>query len=169
MVVITSDHGEQFGEHGRMGHINSLYVQALHVPLIIVPPEPLRQGLRVTESVSLADLPATVVTLAGLDQAPFPGASLTRFWSSDSTPGQASPAFAGTHEAALFRNGWHYIRTSAGEELYHLDSDREELHDLAASGTPPEMLARLRREVDSLLAASGSPKREMVGEPIGDE
>src|ERR1700722_4985221 len=37
-VVITSDHGEEFGEHGIFGHGVSLYNQVTHVPLILIPP-----------------------------------------------------------------------------------------------------------------------------------
>ena len=35
-VIVTSDHGEHFGEHHLFGHANSLYRQVLHVPLLIV-------------------------------------------------------------------------------------------------------------------------------------
>lgn len=169
MVVITADHGEQFGEHGKMGHISSLYRQTLHVPLLILPVPPLQQGIRVAEPVSLADLPATIVTMAGMEQAPFLGASLARFWAPDSTTARPQPAFAGTWDGALFRDGWHYIRTEDGEELYHLGSDPEELHNLAVDEAPPEALQTLRREVDSLLATSWDPQRGMGRELAGNE
>ena len=35
IIIITSDHGEQFGEHSVMGHGNSLYLPVLHVPLLV--------------------------------------------------------------------------------------------------------------------------------------
>ena len=35
IVVITSDHGEEFGEHGLLSHGSSLYLPSLRVPLII--------------------------------------------------------------------------------------------------------------------------------------
>ena len=43
-VVITSDHGEEFGEHGIFGHGASLYNQVTHVPLILIPPGPGPRG-----------------------------------------------------------------------------------------------------------------------------
>ena len=67
-VIIASDHGESFGEHpGVFCHGTSLYQTELHVPLVIIPPAavPLRSGLS-TETVSLRDLAATIVDLAGL-------------------------------------------------------------------------------------------------------
>src|SRR5262249_29036370 len=63
LVVITSDHGEQFGEHGRWNHGESLYMQLLHVPLIVLHPGHIPTGLRIPEPASLANLPATILDL----------------------------------------------------------------------------------------------------------
>ena len=37
LVIVTSDHGEALGEHGQIGHVNTLYDEVLHVPLVIRP------------------------------------------------------------------------------------------------------------------------------------
>jgi arylsulfatase A-like enzyme len=63
VVVVSSDHGEQFGEHGLFTHGGELYTQVLHVPLLISGPGVAR-GVRVAEGVSLVDLPATLLELA---------------------------------------------------------------------------------------------------------
>jgi arylsulfatase A-like enzyme len=82
VIVITSDHGEHFGEHVHdgypiLGHHQSVYQQEIHVPLIVVAPGRLPAGLVVTGTVSLRDLPSTVVDLTGLQEgSPFPGHSL---------------------------------------------------------------------------------------------
>lgn len=65
IVIVTSDHGESFREHGLVGHGNGLYRNQLHVPLIIANAPGTTRGLRVTEAVSLRDLPATILDLAG--------------------------------------------------------------------------------------------------------
>lgn len=81
IVVVTSDHGEQFGEHGKFEHSNSLYRQVIHVPLLIVFPGRTPPGTRVADPVSLRDMPATILGLAGLrDQGGLGGRSLARFW-----------------------------------------------------------------------------------------
>ena len=81
LVIITADHGEEFGENGLYGHFLSLHRAELDVPLLIIEPSKLPENHTVTEPVSLRNLPATVVDLLGLEaQSPFPGRSLARFW-----------------------------------------------------------------------------------------
>ena len=64
IVVITSDHGELFGEHDTHVHGNSIYWRTLHVPLLMSWPGRLPAGLRVADPVSLRDVPATILSLA---------------------------------------------------------------------------------------------------------
>ncbi len=59
LIVITSDHGEEFNEHQVMSHGNSLYRQSVQVPLMMIFPDHLPAGERVQEPVSLRDIPAT--------------------------------------------------------------------------------------------------------------
>jgi arylsulfatase A-like enzyme len=80
-VVITSDHGEGLGEHDLFEHGESLYSTEIHVPLLLVPPFGTTAERVVRETVSLRDLPATVIDLAGLGKnSPFPGRSLSFLW-----------------------------------------------------------------------------------------
>jgi len=79
LVVVASDHGEEFFEHGLMGHGNSLYAPSVRVPLLVVWPGRVPSGVRVPDPVSLSSLPATLLDLLGL-AGPFPGPSLTGYW-----------------------------------------------------------------------------------------
>jgi arylsulfatase A-like enzyme len=86
VVIVTSDHGEMFGEHGGMTlHGHSLYRELTHVPLLILGAKahPVPGGAAVSEVVSTRDIPATVLTLVGADTTAkrWPGRSLSRFWS----------------------------------------------------------------------------------------
>ncbi len=62
-VVITSDHGEEFRQHGRVGH-TQVYPETLHVPLLVLHPE-LGTGRRVRELVQSIDVAPTLLELAG--------------------------------------------------------------------------------------------------------
>lgn len=63
-IVITSDHGEEFLEHGQVGHENSLHRELLMVPLLIAGPG--IQARRMQEPVSLVDIYPTILDLLGL-------------------------------------------------------------------------------------------------------
>ena len=84
IVIITSDHGEQLGEHRLFGHINSVYMPVLHVPLMISFPSTVPENISVAAPVSLRDLAATIFDLAEVKiPGSFPGKSLRRFWESE--------------------------------------------------------------------------------------
>jgi len=63
LVILTSDHGEEFGEHGVLGHQLLLTDGMLHVPLILRYPEKLAAGTRVPGLASLVDIFPTVIDL----------------------------------------------------------------------------------------------------------
>lgn len=72
IVVVTSDHGESFGEHGLTGHSHSLYSELLQIPLMIRAPGLVAAGSRISTPVSLIDIAPTVLDLTGL---PVPAAA----------------------------------------------------------------------------------------------
>jgi arylsulfatase A-like enzyme len=66
-IVVTSDHGEQFLEHGLFGHGLTLYDEELRVPLIMRYPHLLPADQRVKGQVQTLDILPTVLGLAGID------------------------------------------------------------------------------------------------------
>ncbi len=170
LLIVTSDHGEQLGEHSLHGHGNSLYLQTLQVPLLIAFPSRVPEGLRVTDPVSLRDLPSTIVDLLGVEgAATFSAGSLRRYWSVNAGREQVNdrviaqvrrgintvpndPVSRGTM-FSLIRGGTHYIRNGDGiEELYRIDLDPGEEHDLAQSAENQEALLRYRAELQEAIA-----------------
>ncbi|HZL99020.1 MAG TPA: sulfatase-like hydrolase/transferase, partial [Planctomycetota bacterium] len=65
IIVLTSDHGEEFLEHGRWEHGHSLYEEVLRVPLIFQGPG-IRSGARIDRRVPLIDVAPTLLDLAGV-------------------------------------------------------------------------------------------------------
>ena len=161
VVVVSSDHGEHFGEHRVMGHATTLYRPVLEVPLLVRGPG-LPSRLRVRERVALRDLAATLLDLSAVDNGGrLPGQSLSRYWLGR---GDTEPVFSelgrGLRIAAHYPNAksdlWsvydadlHYIVSSSGsEELYRLAADSLEAHNLAANpATAPAELVHLRELV----------------------
>jgi arylsulfatase A-like enzyme len=185
-VIIVADHGESFGEHpGVFSHGTSLYQTELHVPLVIIPPASSSPKRIVAETVSLRDVAATIVDLVGLnDRSPFLGDTLARFLNGKSAPAHASSSFTddalaevvpneamnpdpspppvrGWPLAALIESGWSYIRREGDvrEELFHLQKDGAEQHNLAADPAARPTLERMRTALDRLTAGPLLPGR----------
>lgn len=134
LVAFLSDHGEEFDEHGVLGHGWNLYRQVLRVPLIVKEPGQ-TSAVRETEPVEHIDLLPTLLRRAGLAVPPeLRGRDLD-------APGER-PIFSymdynGRTGASLLLGGWHYIeplrpRFAAGPELYSWRSDVEEKDDRAS-------------------------------------
>ncbi len=66
LAIVTSDHGENLGEHGQMDHRLSLYDTLLHVPLVMKGAGGFTGGRRVAADVRLQDLYATILSVAGV-------------------------------------------------------------------------------------------------------
>jgi arylsulfatase A-like enzyme len=177
LVVITSDHGEHFGEHdGIFCHDNSLYSQETRVPLVVIDRRRVPKREFVSAPVSLRDLPAMVVDLAGVEaQLTFPGQSLARFWDRGGVGrlAEADPvlcewdkrdATQSSGESAFCRSvsigNRLYIRNLEGEEeLYDVAADPEEQHNLAGSADAHLILEQFRTSLQQLVVVDSYPAR----------
>jgi arylsulfatase A-like enzyme len=66
LIVITSDHGEAFREHGTTEHGHNLYPEVIRVPLIFAWPGVLPAGMRIGAQVRSIDIAPTLLALAGV-------------------------------------------------------------------------------------------------------
>src|SRR5438477_271084 len=81
IVLVTSDHGEAFQQHGFMFHGKGLHWDLIHVPLLIYAPGRVPAGVRIERPVSLQSLPSTLLDLAGIKvDSEFKQASLVQLW-----------------------------------------------------------------------------------------
>ncbi|MGB6002880.1 MAG: sulfatase [Thermoanaerobaculia bacterium] len=67
IIVFTADHGEEFKEHGQLGHAMTLFEEQVRVPLIIAGNSAFRPGTRRQDLVSLIDIGPTLMELVGSD------------------------------------------------------------------------------------------------------
>ncbi len=181
-LVITSDHGESFGEHkGVFCHGTSLYQTELHVPLLIVPPGDTTTKQIIKESVSLRDLAATIVDVLGMKTGSrLPGSSLARLWERRSDPDLAAdPVLAEVVPGdvrdrdsyglprktwplgALSDGEWSYIHRAGDdrEELFDLRQDAKEQRSLDGNPAAQPILERMRSALDRLTAGPLLPQR----------
>lgn len=78
LVVVTADHGENLGDHGRIDHMLSFYDTTIRIPLTLRYPPRIAAGQVTDELVSLIDLAPTILDVCGLpkDALPASGRSL---------------------------------------------------------------------------------------------
>jgi arylsulfatase A-like enzyme len=172
-IIITSDHGEAFGNNGMLGHCFSVNLDETAVPLVMLSPGA-PAGKKVSHPVSLRDLPATVVDRLGLSAgSPFPGRSLAVYWELPAgpvPPDITSPAFSEqvskteSHpqpgpwgmppgfEMSIVSANRHYIRDGEGNErLYDLLNDWFEHVDLLKSSDGKREVEPFRRMLLNVL------------------
>ncbi|MFT5151295.1 MAG: arylsulfatase [Planctomycetota bacterium] len=150
IVGFTADHGESFGEHGVWWDHAELYPTTVHVPLIIDWPGAPEGELRIDAPVRQIDLGRTMLNLAGLTDAEFPGRDLR--WGIEK-PGETEPRYmisAHAFSAAIQAGNWHLIlnlrdhgswaveskRKAHSVELYNLKDDPECLNNQIDSEMP---------------------------------
>ena len=132
LVIITSDHGEEFGEHGKLIHPRSLYEELLHVPLIIVGPQvkPRAVDNRLASSI---DVMPTILNYVGLKvEIPMAGTDLLAA-SEDSEAQQAVISQFGNSLYSVRSHEWKLIQDLKRQSvsLYHLPTDPDEKRDRA--------------------------------------
>lgn len=168
IVILTADHGDQFGEHGNFGHQLSLYEGTVRVPLIIAGPG-ISAGNMVAGPVSHLDIAPTLIDLLGMNKiVSFYGESiLPLLMKRGSKKNKAAistltvPGAAGTlstfglqRRLIAYRTPvWKYIRTEGysngssevllSEEIYNLKDDPGETTNL--NGLQTDEVRRFRR------------------------
>jgi arylsulfatase A-like enzyme len=149
IIVLTSDHGEEFREHDGLGHGSNLYFWQLRVPLVIVAPGRTPPGGRVSQPVSLVDLPATLAPWLTGGSAGFPGRSLEASWTDDPDGSSVSMPIA---ELVPGRNRDRAARAMASDGLYVIRNvdGSVEVYDLAATPFQSQQLHVMESVADSL-------------------
>ena len=178
IIIVTSDHGEEFWEHGGTGHGWSLHQHQLRVPLIIVAPSLISDDCRIDEAAGLIDIFPTVLDLLGFPvERAVHGRSLAPLIRGEGLPGRrflAEAAHLGNQKAILttdysllynrfppigeslfdwerFAYVWRNILRSTGNEMYDLRSD------------PGEQVNRIDEEPDVARERSGELLDALIG------
>ena len=176
VVIIVSDHGELFGEHGLYGHELSLSERLLRVPLVIRFPPRVPEGLRIQTPVSTVAIFPTALDLLGLPpregvQARSLGPLLRGEKRATTAPllseqHKFEGLIPGTyHEHGGFdrlgvryrafeEDGWKLVEDARGHRwLFRPADDPEEIHDSAAAR--PDVEARLAASRDVVVRGLG--------------
>lgn len=155
VIIVVSDHGEEYFEHGGIDHGHTLYDELVHVPLIVHVP-----GIgasKLSAQVSTMDIAPTVIDILGIGSASkfanqAQGTSLVPYLTGSTSKGKE--VFLETdYRTALFlrairtADGWKYIHdlTDGSGELYNLNVDPKEQNNLITS--EPRKAAQLKESL----------------------
>ncbi|MFZ1947246.1 MAG: sulfatase, partial [bacterium] len=130
LIVLMGDHGEEFYEHGGIGHGHSMFGEVLRVPLIFSCPGAVPKGRRIAQQVRLIDVMPTVLDLVGVKtNARFEGASLlplvTGRGQAASTEGALFPPSLAFSEGTLHRTPKASITGFPWKIICELEANRD--------------------------------------------
>jgi arylsulfatase A-like enzyme len=152
LVIVTSDHGDAFFEHGKFSHGQNQYQEVLHVPLILrggsVP-----NGLRVDAPTSIVDIAPTLLAAVGVvPKMAGPGVDLGRHWEAPALARDErvlySQSAPGPDEDVI-----RMVRRGHLKLITNRETGRRELYDLAADPTEHKDLSEARPKLADELSA----------------
>jgi arylsulfatase A-like enzyme len=164
VVIVTSDHGENFGDDGLMGHAFSVDERLVRIPLVVSGP-----GSWDADAVtSLVDVPRALTAALGLEGTAYaddPGPSGIAVSTLDPLAAEDHPSARAVTErwqlaargitmlttpaAAATDGRWKLVQDGAGERAYDLDSDRLGVLAVPVDRVPGPVLTRLRAALTS--------------------
>ena len=164
LVAVVSDHGEEFLDHGRLGHAHTAYGELLNVPLLLWWPGVVPPGLGIDETVESIDLMPTLIELSGIRAVEgIQGQSLVPLLARPEEPSSlgwvARGAFsektvggrAREYASSLVLDDWKLIQNAESPnpeseyELYEHRTDPLGLRDVASEH--PNVIERLASEL----------------------
>lgn len=167
IIIVTGDHGEEFGAHGYFGHTYTIYNDVLHVPLIIKVPGNKIKNIAVEEVVSSIDIMPTVLNLLRIkNNYNFQGTDISRFFRDVKYPAGNKISIAETWnrwprksiQTKEWKMTFNDINGTTYYELFNLADDPREMNNLAESYK--EKLAEFKQIMSSKIEAIQKIKLE---------
>ncbi|NQU23288.1 MAG: sulfatase [Candidatus Nealsonbacteria bacterium] len=163
IIILTSDHGYQLGEHWMWGKV-TLFEVCDRVPLVIRAPGRMKAGSRSAGLVELVDLYPTLAELCEVvPPEDMQGRSLAAMLRDPTAPGKQlayTVVSRGTKLGKAIRTDrWRYARWPDGEELYDLENDVAEHHNLATSEAHAATVAAMRAHLTRAESRAAAAKR----------
>jgi arylsulfatase A-like enzyme len=169
LIIVVSDHGEEFFEHGGLLHARTQYDEVIRIPLILRGPG-VPRGHRIATPVSINDILPTTLALVGVQwDGAFDGMDVSRLWRSEASDAARGRILFGeadqhnekpdiTRYARYQRYKLIYNRLTRQSSLYDLRADPRERRDV--SDAQPQIKQQLMNELQRFESV------RMVGDPL---
>jgi len=172
VIVLTSDHGYFYGEHGLNEERRLAYEETIRIPLLIRYPPRVKAGAVAPEMVLTIDLAPTMLELAGVRPLPgIEGRSLAPIFGGTAAAWRESflvEYYSDTVFPRILKMGYSAVRTTKAKyieyreltgmnELYDLESDPYEEHNLIAEPAAAVLLRTMQNGLQQLIRASAPP------------
>lgn len=157
LVVITSDHGEEFHDHGSWGHGHSVYQELLGVPLIFWRPGTVPENRRIVHPVSTLNISQTVLDFANVEGMPrAEGRSLVGEIVRGELPPYPAANFSDMLDdrRVVRTRNWKMILNGANTKLFDLGTDPGEEHEITDMSRHPIAARYLRILMGQYLGAT---------------
>jgi arylsulfatase A-like enzyme len=157
IIVVTADHGEEFGEHGGIGHGRTLYGELVRVPLVIAYPPKLEPGRRIAHLSQHIDVAPTILRLARIEK---PSAF------------QGNSVLEPVDRIFLEIGPWRGVVTNDGKEVWNRSSGEQKVFALGdeLDRTPlddPALAASLRVQLEPYLALEARRDPALEAKRVG--
>lgn len=170
IVVVTSDHGYWYGEHGLSAERRMSYEEGIRIPLMVRYPKQIEAGIKPTEMVLTLDLAPTLIEFAGLEQTKVRhGRSYVPILVGDTVNDWRNSFMVEYYTDTVFERmdhmGYKAVRTDrykyiryedleGMDELYDLITDPFELNNIIDEEQSAEIVTKMNMELNRLIEIS---------------
>lgn len=174
LVIATTDHGDLSGSHGQFNKGPVMYEEVYHVPLVVRGPG-VAPGMASEAFVNLVDLAPTMLAAGGVEVAGLDGSDIAPLLSGrdvewrDAVLCEFHGDEFGLYSQRMLRFGNHKLVYNPHDvrEIYDLDADPGELHNLAYEPEHQTVRQRLENRLLALMHETGDPLAEWAVNTLG--
>ena len=171
IIIVTSDHGEAFFEHGECDHGFTLYNEEIEVPLIMRLPSSMDYAINEHAKTQLIDLGVTILDIIGAGF-PYEVDGISILLPDDGLHERqriySEEYMKGFPKVALIEGNMKYIFHIPEErivEVYDLNKDDEEKNSLIGPGYPSDAYYRMKKEIRTWLEQKGALQKRISKKP----
>ncbi|MBZ6494569.1 sulfatase [Natrinema longum] len=163
-ILFSSDHGEEFGDHGKYFHRNYPYNELIHVPLITKTPE--ENPETISDQRELIDLAPTICALHDVETETLPFLGTNLFEGAERDVYSIGAQCSRESVTAARSDGWKYLSVGDDKSLFDLENDPTESKSVADEHS--KVVSRFERQIPARLFESDPEQLEAPEDEVDE-